>query len=61
MVSKNVFKLIKKNINKLLNEGKRELLKVIITIREIITSTKQVTTQPINTKISNILPIDTLP
>ena len=32
IVSKNAFKLIKENIDELLNENKRELLRVIITI-----------------------------
>ena len=40
MVSKDAFELMKKNINELLNKGKRESLRVIITIRAIITSTK---------------------
>ena len=40
MVFKDAFKLVKENINELLNKGKGESLKVIITIRVTITSTK---------------------
>ena len=40
MVSKDAFKLVKEDIDELLNESKRESLQVTITIRVIITSTK---------------------
>ena len=40
MASKDIFKLVKEDINKLLNKNKGELLRVTITIRVIITSTK---------------------
>ena len=61
IVSEDAFELVKEDIDELLNEGKGESLRVTITIRAIITSTKKVATQPVNAEMSGALPTDAPP